>query len=301
MICALASVRILKQELEKKFKTVTINLYIQASDNKFYIRDKEIVKSGIGVDRVFPLPITLKTLCSYDFYIDTSSIEKTYYYKHLSYVDSFLHKFGIDYTKIPDSKKYNKLRQNRIYKPSRELKEKMHTLRSQGKILLFHPFSPDVERSMPKDIAIKMINKLIKKMPDYTIVSTLKIDLSDLAKNKHAAMKDDRFEDLSSYSKSFFDFTYIISNMDKIITVDTATYHIADIYFVPTVVIFNDKKLMKKRLKYYHSIEPILLNKNFEKNYSKLKFETPELVLNKMYSWKELKVDDIVDRFDNIL
>ena len=301
MVCGLSSIRILRQELEKKFKTVSINLYIPASDNKFYIRDKEILKSGVGVNRISPLPISLKTLCSYDFYIDTSSIEKTYYYKHLPYIDSFLHKFGIDYTKIPYGQKYNKLKQNRIYRPSRELKEKLQKLKHHGKILLFHPFSPVVERSMPKDIAIKLINKLIKKMPDYTIVSALRIDISELAKNKHGAIKDDRFEDISQYSKSFFDFAYIISNMDKIITVDTATYHIADIYFVPTVVIFNDKKLMEKRLKYYHTIEPLLLDNTLEKNYSKLKFGTPELVLNKMYSWKELKLKDILGGFDNII
>ncbi len=299
MICAASAVRILRQELEKKFKTVSIDIYIQATENKFYIRDKEILKNSIGIDRVVPLPMNLKTLCNYDFYIDTSSIEKTYYYKHLPYIDAFLHKFGIDYTKIPYGKKYNKLRQNRIYKPSRELKEKLHKLKTHGKVLLFHPFSPDIKRSMPKDIAIKLINKLIKKMPDYTIVSTLKIELNDAQKSKNL-LNDDRFEDISQYSKSFFDFTYIISNMDKIITVDTATYHIADIYFVPTVAIFTDKKLMEKRVKYYHTIEHILLDNKMEKSFSNLKFETPELVLNKMYSWKAIKVKDILDKFEKL-
>lgn len=298
-ICGASAIRILKQELEKSFRSVIIDVSIQSSDNKFYIRDKEILKNSLGVNRVIPLPINIQTFCKYDFYIDTSSIEKTYYYEHLSYIDAYLYKFGIDYTKISSDKKFNKLKYNRIYKPSRELKESINSLKTHGKTLLFHPFSPDPERSMPRDIAIKMINKLIKLMPEYTIVSALKIDgIKDNLKQKDISYKDDRFEDLSTYSKSFFDFAYIISNMDKIITVDTSTYHIADIYFIPTVVIFHDKNLIEKRLKYYHTIEPYLMDKKSEKSFSSLKFETPELILNKLYSWKEIKVKKIIKLFN---
>lgn len=299
MICGVAAIRILKEQLETRFKTVTIDIFIQSSENKFYIRDKEIVKNGIGVNRVLPLPLDLKTLCNYDFYIDTSSIEKTYYYNRLPFIDTYLNKFGIDYTKIPSSKKYNKLKYNRVYKPSRELKEKISNIKSHGKVLLFHPFSPDINRSIPRDIAAKLINKLIKKLPDYTIVTTLKVDgVLESSKQKNYTQKDERFEDLSSYSKSFFDFAYIISNMDKIITVDTSTYHISDIYFVPTVVIFSDESLVEKRIKYYHNINYLVLDKKSQKSFSALKDDTPELVLNKMDAWKKLKAKKLLEKFD---
>lgn len=300
MLCGVSAIRILKQELMRRFKTVNIDVFLQSSDNKFYIRDKEIVKNGLGINRVLPLPLSLKTLCNYDFYIDTSSVEKTYYHKHLPFIDSYLNKFGIDYTKIDANKKFNKLNYNRVYKPPRDLKEKLSNIKSHGKVLLFHPFSPDINRSIPRDIAVKFIDKLIKKLPEYTIITTLKIDGILDTRNKHLTNKDERFEDLSAYSKSFFDFAYIISNMDKIITVDTSTYHISDIYFVPTVVIFSDENLVEKRIKYYHNINYITLDKKSQKSFSSLKDETPELIINKTNSWKNLKAKDILKKFDSL-
>lgn len=299
MICGLTAIRLLKQKLESKFKNVSIDLYIQSSDNKFYIRDKEILKNGIGINRVFPLPMNIKTLCSYDFYIDTSSIEKTDYFQYLPFTDSYLYKFGIDYKQILDSQKFNKLRYNRTYKPSEELRSKISSLKSHGKLVLFHPYSPDITRSIPRDIAAKLVRKLIKKLPDHTIVTTLKIEaLSE--KNKDRQIDDEHFEDISTLSKTFFDFAYIISNMDKIITVDTSTYHIADIYFVPTVAIFADEQIAIKRSKYYHNVKYTLLEKSETKSFSSLKFETPELSINTINSWKKLKAKDILKEFDKL-
>ena len=64
--------------------------------------------------------------------------------------------------------------------------------------------------------------------------------------------------------------------MDKVITVDTATYHISDIYFIPTVAIFLNEEIAKQRLRYYNFVKPYIL-KNKERNFSILKDKTPIL------------------------
>ena len=69
------------------------------------------------------------------------------------------------------------------------------------------------------------------------IISTLAID---------AKIKDDRFLDFTKESKNISDFIYIVSNMDKIITTDTSTYHISDAFMIPTITIFTDKEYEKK-------------------------------------------------------
>jgi ADP-heptose:LPS heptosyltransferase len=51
--------------------------------------------------------------------------------------------------------------------------------------------------------------------------------------------EDKRFINLASVSKTVDDFIRIISRMDAVITVDTSTYHIADCFNIPTVVLFN--------------------------------------------------------------
>lgn len=231
------------------------------------------------------MSISVKKLCEYDYYIDTSLVTKTAYYEKLNYVDAWLYKLGIDFEKIDDSRKYNSLNLNR-YKPSKSLVQKISDIRLKGKVLLYHPFSADANRSIPKEIAINILKKLINKLTDYTIISTLNID----------GVKDSAYVDLSSYSKSFLDYAFIISNADKIITVDTATYHISDIFFIPSVVVFTEEKLVN-RIKYYENCKAVLVCDK-SKNLSLFNFDKNSLVLNRFEAWKDLKVKQIIKLLD---
>lgn len=77
---------------------------------------------------------------------------------------------------------------------------------------------------MPKDTAARVLKELILKLPEYTIVSVIKVD---------SKIDDDRYIDLSSFSQNFLDFSYIVSNVSKIVTVNTATYHMSDAFLFP--------------------------------------------------------------------
>ena len=243
MVTSCTALRILHKKLKEIYKNIKLDIYINASSNSFYTRDKEIYQTQDFINNVLPLSITTKKLCEYDYFIDNSLSPKLLNLDFLNYVDAWLFKFGIDYEKIIDDEKYNQINLSN-YKASDNLKNKLIDLKSKGKLLLFHPYSANINKSIPQTIAVDILKELLLKADDYMIVSTLLIDLK---------IKDDRFIDLTKESKNLNDFMYIISSMDKIITADTSTYHISDAFMIPTITIFTDSNYLKK-IKYYKYI-----------------------------------------------
>jgi len=277
------ALRIFYNKLKEVYKKVKLDIYISASNNTFYSRDKLIYQTQDFVNEIYPLSITLDKFTKYDYYIDNSSVLKSsFYFRDLNLVDAWLYKFGIDYKKIPDSMKYNQLNLNN-YEVRSELSEKFKTLKSKGKLLLFHPYSANVEKSIPQAIASEMLKNLILEAQDYTIVSTLSID---------GKIFDDNFIDLSKESKIITDFIYIVSNMDTVITVDTSTYHISETFMIPTVVFFT-REDFEKRIKYYSYIKSIFV-KDESKNLSKFVFTNENLTFYKLDGWKKLKIKKII-------
>lgn len=284
---ALSAVRILYDYLKTQHQSVKIDLYLIASNNPYYSRNKEIIKNEDYINEVYPLSISVQKLCEYDYYIDTSSIRNSSYYVSMPFVDAYLHKFGIDYSKIADLKKHNHLNLSG-YKPSKVLEDKIQELKSHGELILYHPYSSNISRSIPEDISIKLLQKLIEKSDHATVISVLEI-------NK---LKDDRYVNLSKYSRTFSDFAYIISSMDKIITVDTSTYHISDAFFIPTVVLFSTIN-PQNRIKYYSMTKSIdVIDKT--KHFSQFIFNNDKLTLYKFDGWEKIKMGKVIKVLEKI-
>lgn len=282
MICSCTALRILHEKLSKKFKSVKLDVYLNASENKYYTRDKMIYTNQTFINKVSALSIDVKSFCQYDFFIDASSVTTRSYYETLPHIDAWLYKFGIDYEKIDEAFKYNQINIS-AYKPKKELKETIANLKLKGKILLFHPYSANVTKSIPKEIATSLLKDLIVKMPDYTVVSVIKLD---------SKLDSDRYVDLSNESKSFLDYSYIVSNMTKIITVNTATFHIADAFFIPTVVILTNSDINENIHSYPTS--KVVYVKDESKNFSHFIFQNDSLVLHKFEGWNKLKSSKII-------
>ena len=287
MICSCSALRILHEKLNKKFKSVKIDIYLNASENKYYSRDKMIFSNQTFINKVSALSLDVKEFCSYDFFIDASSVINRSYYEELPHIDAWLYKFGIDNTKISKNKKYNTIN-IASYKAKKDLKNKIENLKLKGKTLLFHPFSANITKSIPKEIAVKLLKELLVKLPDYTIVSVLKID---------SKLDDDRFVDLSAYSQSFLDYSYIVSNMTKVVTVNTATYHIADAFFIPSVVILTDSNI-NENIHIYPSSKAVYVEDK-SKNFSKFIFQNDSLVLYRFTGWNELKSSNIINLLES--
>jgi len=283
MLASTTALRILNNKLKEVYEEVKIDLYIQASNNTFYSRDKSIYENQDFINKIKPLSINSKELCEYDFFIDNSLVSlKSSFYTELNYVDAWLYKFGIDYKNIPDELKYNYLDVNKT-KPSESLITQIKDIKKRGKVLLFHPYSANIEKSIPQAYAVKILKKLIKKLDDYIVVSTLQID---------PKFKDDRFIDISKESKSFNDFLYIVSNMDAIVSANTSTYHISDAFMIPSVVIFTQEnsQLYTKYYEYVKTIEII----DESKSYSQFIFDDDSLVFDKFSSWESFKTSRII-------
>ena len=285
-ISSCTALRILHKKLKQIYKNIKFDIYLNASNNSYYTREKQIYQTQEYINNILPLSVTVKKLCEYDYFIDNSLSINFLGLDFLNYVDAWLFKFGIDYEKIIDDEKYNQINLSN-YKASDNLKNKLIDLKSKGKLLLFHPYSANINKSIPQTIAVDILKELLLKADDYMIISTLLID---------SKIKDDRFVDLTKESKNLNDFMYIISSMDKIITADTSTYHISDAFMIPTITIFTDSNYLKK-IKYYKYIKPILI-KDKSKNLSKFVYENDSLTINKFESWNKLKVDRIIKLLD---
>jgi hypothetical protein len=286
-ISSCTALRILHKKLKEIYKNIKFDIYLNASNNSFYTREKQIYQTQEYINNILPLSLTSKKLCEYDYFIDNSLTINFLELESLNYVDAWLFKFGIDYKKISENQKYNQINISN-YKVQDSLKVKIEEAKSKGKLLLFHPYSANINKSIPQAIAIDLLKELLLKAEDYMIVSTLLIDVK---------IKDDRFIDLSKESKNVNDFIYIISTMDKILTADTSTYHISDAFMVPTVVLFTSNNYLEK-IKYFKYLKPIFIEDK-SKNLSKFVYENDNLTINKFESWNKLKVNRIIKLLDS--
>ncbi|WP_122894068.1 glycosyltransferase family 9 protein [Arcobacter peruensis] len=283
MISSSTALRILHEKLSQVCKSVKIDLCIDASNNSFYSRDKQIYLKQKFINNVLPLSVTSKKLCTYDYFVDNSSmLEKSVNFEALNIVDAWLYKFGIDYEKVSDFSKHNEIDIKKIV-VSDKLKEKITTLKTKGKVVLFHPFSANIKKTIPQNIASSLLKNMVSQMDDCTIVSTLNID---------SKFSDDRFVNLARESKTINDFIYIISNMDKVITTDTSTLHISDAFMIPTVVLSTDENIDRK-IKYYNNTKVIKI-KDKSKSLSKFIYDNDSLTLYKNKAWEKVKISKII-------
>jgi ADP-heptose:LPS heptosyltransferase len=287
IISSCTALRILYKKLKEIYKNIKFDIFINASSNNFYIRDKEIYQTQKYINNIIPLSLNSKKLFEYDYFIDNSQTIKTLGLDSLNSVDAWLYKFGINYKKIDNYEKYNEIDIS-DYKVSEVLRNRLKEAKSKGKLLLFHPYSANINKSIPQVIAIELLKELLLKAEDYMIISTLAIDTK---------IKDDRFLDFTKESKNISDFIYIISNMDKILTTDTSTFHISDTFMIPTITIFTDKNYAKK-IKYYKYVKPIFIE-NKSKNLSKFIYESENLILNKLESWRKINIEKIIKLLDS--
>ncbi len=218
-ICGITAYKILKEELLRYFEEVKIDI-CHVQSNKF-----SNYYSRFGIT-ILQEPLELEKFCDYDFYYDITSINSITGYHTRSIVDSFLWMFSLDSSKIDSFKK-------RItYLFSKEKKDNVSEVLSakgrKGTRLLFHPDSVQFCRNIPQDVSHKIIADILAKT-DYEVFT-----VSDLQYDSP------RFFNIKELSETFDDFALIISLMDKIVTVDTATYHVADAFSVETLVLFTN-------------------------------------------------------------
>lgn len=283
MICSCTALRIFYNKLKEVYDEVLIDVYLNASNNTYFSRDKQIYLNQDFINKVHPLSLNVKRFCTYDYFVDNSMVSKnTSYYSELNHIDAWLYKFGIDFTKISKYEKYNQINIEKVNVKD-ELKLKLTKLKRKGKLLLYHPYSADPKKSIPQEYAVKILKNLLKKHEDYLIITTLNID---------SKFKDDRLVNFNRDSQTFQDLTYIVSCMDCMVTTHTATMHLSDAFMIPTVVISTSPKI-DELIKYYDYVKAIKIEDS-SKSMSKFIFENDSLTFYRFESWKKLKTSKII-------
>lgn len=243
------------------------------------------------IDHLYMLPSSTSKLMENDAFIDlgTLLLREGFNTEHM--IDFFFKALSIDPTTVPNEEK--RMKYTISEGPINQIKEVMDSIKSEGRpILLFHHTSTTPIRSLDESKAKRIVDEIIEKS-EYFVVST-----SDLN------YQNKRFANIRSHSSSFDHLAAIISQVDGMITVDTCTYHIADAFSIPTVVLFSsvDPEL---RSKYYPYVVPIMFESKDGKLYGKHKasIEKDELKKELDYLsdlWDKIDVNELLKKLEDV-
>src|SRR5882672_1780778 len=238
-ICCLTLIAELGRRLRARFSDVQIdllNVCFSTGTDALYAR------SGL-VREIRALPVSVATLASYDAFFDFTA---EYVRQDLPWIDGCLEAVGVEHWTV--AKEHKRTRLSLDVSVEEPASAAVDLARSRGRpLLLFHPLASTPIRSMPPSVVPRALDALLD-LTDYTVVSTVRIPFA------HA-----RFIDWSSVSSTFDHFAYLISKVDTFITVDTATYHVADAFDVPGIVLFTSIDLAL-RVSYYPFVAGIELS-----------------------------------------
>jgi ADP-heptose:LPS heptosyltransferase len=109
---------------------------------------------------------------------------------------------------------------------------------------------------------------------------------------------------LANYSQNLDRFAGIISLVDAIITVDTSTYHLADAFDKPTIVLFTSIE-PDHRIRYYPHVRGIMLEEEGGPIYgqhklSKDKGEGRKQMVHVNDLWNSVKIPDVLRNIERV-
>jgi len=204
-------------------------------------------------------------------------------------IDFFFEALSLDPKTVPDEVKRNQF--NVVPEARAATDQIFNVIRSKGRpILLFHRSSTSPIRHLTDARARQMIREIIDKT-DYFVISADGLEL-----------QNPRFMDLGRFSTTLDNFASIISRSDALITVDTSTYHLADAFSIPTVVLFTTIN-PEYRTKYYPFAEHIMLEEEGGKMYGRHKCSQDKEEAKKEIAyieskWDGLKIDTILEKLE---
>jgi hypothetical protein len=218
---------------------------------KYYVYNEHLEVCGkylypnIRINGVLPYPLPVIELTQFDAYIDLGAMIQWPEFNDRPMIDFYLDVMGVNSKTVPDYLKRLKLFYNLDF--NSKASKFLDGFKLDKKLLLFNSVSTTALRSIPDRHVDRLLSELLQET-DYHIVTF-----------KDYPMKDERIINLSHISDSFLNYMIVVSKMDKIVTVDTSTYHLADSFNIPTVVLFTSIK-SDYRIKYYSWCEGIQVN-----------------------------------------
>jgi hypothetical protein len=213
----------LLRELVRRLRGQFAAVHIELLQTRFSLETNAMyMRSGL-VAGIRMLPLPLSTFASYDIYVELKSTPNR---PGVPWTDAGLEAIGVAPRSVAAELKRARLELD----PSIgfALAPEVKRARSAGRpLLLFHPLAAAQIRSLPESVAAELLGALLARV-ECTVVCTVPIPFSH-----------ERFVDWSRLSSTFEHFAYLVSQVDMFVSVDTATYHVADAFDVPGVVLFT--------------------------------------------------------------
>jgi len=224
-IVGLQALDIFHRRIRTNYKRISIDMFQRIKPEL-----RPLYQRSNAVNQVYDMPQTLAKLLGYDYSMSLEAFTASPQFNSMPMIDYFLAKLGLDPANIAaDEKRCRFLARTHLAnKGGKAVDDLLASFKNRGcRLLLMHPFASDAVRSVPDDHLKTLLDYLIGHT-DYILVGALDI-----------TYENKRYINLASMSKTVEDFISIVSRMDAVITVDTSTYHIADCFNIPTVVLFN--------------------------------------------------------------
>lgn len=280
-IVGMTALNVFYDRLMRHFREVSIGVFTLRP------RAIPILRQETIVDEIYLMPAPTELLFQYDAVVDLSNMTGWPIFKQ-EMVDFYLQAMSIGPQEIPPKEKRCFVKINE--RVARELEPVVKALRCSGRpLLLFHPASSSAIRSVPKETLPKILQKILEKT-DYLAVSLFPVEF-----------KHPRFVRLDHFSREGFDhFAYLVSQMDAVITVDTAVYHIADAFSIPTVVLFTSIP-PEHRISYYPYQKGILIGgRDGKPLFYRHASEKEEEIKALAEAWMEFRIEEALEALEEV-
>lgn len=218
ILCA-TMLRELRARLEERLGAVRLELF----QNAYHPEVHRMYAAAPDVDAIHPLPAPLTQLAGFDGWIDLTNEPIP---PGRPWIDASLEAVAIDPASVPPARKRNRLTVSST--AERRLAPVVRAAKAGGApVLLFHPAASTAIRSIPPARVPAIIDAILSQT-GWTVASAVPIDFHH-----------PRFVDWSAHSRNFDDFVCLAAHADRVLSVDTSLYHVADAFSVPGTVLFT--------------------------------------------------------------
>ena len=173
-IVAITAIRVFIQKFLGHFEEVRIDILLPVISNLNHIPIRSLLLKEKWLNQVVSFPITLDQLRQYDAFVDNAGgFRRSYFYDN-AIIDGFLYKFGIPASQIDAEEKRNLIE----FKPkdvNRELRQRIANARKAKPLLLFHPLSSAILRSVPEHKIEGVLDAIKRQFPDFRVVTISKL------------------------------------------------------------------------------------------------------------------------------
>jgi hypothetical protein len=234
-----------------------------------------------SISAIRALPVTGSEFVALDAFWDLSGLLDRPSFWRMPTIDFYLETLGIDPASVAAGDKRNK-----VHIPNYVVREIDQALNQVGRpFVLLHPTSSTPLRDMP-ETAIQRVFDELEKNSEFAIASLHELPVAE-----------DRFINLSGLFKTHQHFCAVIEKAAGLLTIDTCTYHIADAFNIPSLVIFTTVP-PERWISYYPSVEGFMLDGVRESRYFGMHRSNDPAVLNAIGRfWDAVDVTRLVDRF----